>query len=376
MIPVEQEAIVDAYLIMNQYREALSAALTEAGLDYPITSDGSESGFDAVVLSTMEPAAYSVAVTDTAILVRAGHYLALEDAFREILAGRGLDGESFTGEYDGGVPLTQEEMVLVWNDEFDGEGLDLSKWALNAQMHVSDVFNGSEERNVTVTDGNLLLRSWKEEDMPGYVYSTNTSVTTDGTLSYKYGYLEMSAIVPYVRGAFPSFWMLGSDLHRTSAYRAEVDILEVFGSLNIGYAMLHKARMEPDFVNFASDRYSEFDRRFQFRASKIEALKTDYHRYGFGWTPTEMYFTMDGEVYFTHDITEAGNFGEGDMSCFHDPLYIILNNFIYSPGFAGSTPPSDDTEFPIEYRVDWVRLYQVPGEGELHYDIFNGKDMS
>ena len=370
MIPVKQEAIVDAFLIMNQYREALSAALTEAGLDYPITSDGSESGFDAVVLSTMEPAAYSVAVTDTAILVRAGHYLALEDAFREILAGRGLNGESFTGEYDGGVPLTREEMVLVWNEEFDGETLDLTKWALKAKMNVGDIYNGSDERNVTVTDGNLLMRSWKEEDMPGYVYSTNTSVTTDGTLSFKYGYLEMSAIVPYEKGAWPSFWLLGSDLHRTSEYRAEVDILEVFGSINTGYSVLHKARLEPAFVNFMSDRYAEDDRRFKFAPAEVRDLKTAYHRYGFGWTPTEMYFTLDGEVYFTHDITEAGNFGEGDMSCFHDPMYVIFNNFIYSPSYPGPTMPSEKTDFPIEYCIDWVRLYQVPGEGEVHYDIF------
>ena len=82
-----------------------------------------------------------------------------------------------------------------------------------------------------------------------------------------------------------------------------------------------------------------------------------------------MYFTLDGEVYFSHDITEAGSYGEGDMTCFHDPLYVIFNNFLFTEG--SSWKPSlvtPETVYPIEYRIDWVRLYQVPGVGELHYD--------
>lgn len=38
--------------------------------------------------------------------------------------------------------------------------------------------------------------------------------------------------------------------------------------------------------------------------------------------------------------------------------------------YPGPTMPSAKTEFPIEYRIDWVRLYQTPGEGALHYDAY------
>ncbi len=370
MIQVTKSAIVDARLTIDKYREALTAALEAVGRGTAITSDGSDVGFDAVVLDTMEPAAYSVAVKDDAILVRAGHYLALEAAFQEILAGRGLDGVPFTGTYDGDIPLTKEDMVLVWNEEFDGDKLDPAKWVLKAKMNQGDIRNGTDERNITVTDGNLLLRSQREDD-PEKPYSTNTSVTTDGTFSYKYGYLEMSAMVPYERGAWPSFWLLGSELHKVSDYRAEVDVIEVFGSVNTGYSQLHKAIIDP-FFNYQSDRYTGDERSYKFSAAEVKKLKTEYHRYGFGWTPTEMYFTLDGEVYFTHDITEAGNFGEGDMSCFHDPLYIIFNNFLFTEGSSWKPSlVSDKTDFPIEYHIDWVRLYQTPGEGELHYDVYN-----
>ena len=368
MIEFTPDAIVASPLVVDAYRDALNQALAGASLPYTLTSDGADAGFDAVVVSTMEPKAYSVFVTDNAILVRAGHYLSLEAAFKEILTGKGLDGVSFAGEYSGSVPLTMEERVLVWNDEFDGDALDPAKWALKAKMNVSDVRNSTDEKNVTVTDGNLLLRTWKEEEGSDYLYSTNTSVTTDGTLSFKYGYLEMSAIVPYERGAWPSFWLLGSDLHKVSDYRAEVDVLEVFGSINKGYSQLHKALLEPYWINYMSDLYPEDDRSFKLSVAQVKKIKTEYHRYGFGWTPTEMYFTLDGEVFFTHDITEAGNFGEGDMSCFHDPMYFIFNNFLYSPAYPGPSAFNKTTDFPIEYHIDWVRLYQTPGEGVLHYD--------
>ncbi len=357
-------------LILDKYRADLAKALADANLSYAITDDGSETGFDATVTSAIEPAAYSVTITDNAILVRAGHYLSLEAALLEILSGKGLDGVSFTGAYGGEIPLTDGDMVLVWNDEFDGCELDPAKWILKPKMKQKDILNGIDEHNVAVTEHNLLLRSWREDD-PEKPYSTNASVTTDGTFSYKYGYLEMSAMVPYCVGGWPSFWLLGSDLHKTSDYRAEVDVIEVFGSVNAGYSQLHKAILNP-FFNYQSDRYTEDERGYKFTAAEVKKLKTEYHRYGFGWTPEKMYFTLDGEVYFTHDVTEAGNFGEGDMSCFHDPLYIIFNNFLFTE--ESSWKPSlvtSETQFPIEYRIDWVRLYQTPGVGELHFDVYN-----
>lgn len=59
------------------------------------------------------------------------------------------------------------------------------------------------------------------------------------------------------------------------------------------------------------------------------------------------------------------------MTCFQDSLYIIFNNFLFTDKSAWKpSQVSTDTEFPIEYRIDWVRLYQTPGEGELHYDVY------
>lgn len=356
--------------LLARYRSVLADALKNAGRDMPITCIGAGEGFDAVIAADMPADSYSVEVSDTGIAVRAGHYLALETALREILSGRGLDGTSFSGVYDGDIPLYDGDRILVWNDEFDGDTLDPDRWTLNAKMAQGDIKNGTDERNITVKDGKLVMRSWREDD-PDVPYSTSTSVTTDGTMSFRYGYLEIYANVPYMKGAWPSYWTQSKDIHRSVDYMTEIDIFEIFGKSNGVSAQLHK-------WNFATGEHCQLDygrKDYYFDEAAVKTLNSDYHRYGFGWTPTEMYFTVDGEIFFTHDITENGNFGHfGSMQGFQDPLFVIFNNFLFTDG--SSWKPSgalvnDDTRFPIEYAIEWIRLYQKPGEGDIFYDAYH-----
>ncbi len=355
--------------LLSRYRTAIAGALTAAGMNYPITAIGASEGFDAIVTSELDTAEYTVDVGDNGIAVRAGHYLALEQALKEILSGKGLDGNSFSGIYSGDIPLTDGDMVLVWNDEFDGDTLDGNLWTLNAKMNQSDIKNGTDERNVCVTDGKLLMRSWREDD-PDVPYSTNTSVTTDGTMSFRYGYLEIYANVPFMQGAWPSYWTQSKDIHRSVDYMTEVDIFEIFGVKNGVSAQLHK-------WNFTTGQHCQLDygrKDYYFDQETVPTLNDEYHRYGFGWTPTEMYFTVDGEIFFSHDITENGNFGDfGSMQGFQDPLFVIFNNFLFTDGSSWKPAGAlvrDDTEFPIEYSIEWIRLYQKPGEGDIFYDAY------
>ena len=277
----------------------------------------------------------------------------------------------FSGSYAGDVPLYDGDRVLVWNDEFDGDTLDPDRWTLRAKMSQGDIKNGTDERNVAVADGKLLMRSWREDD-PDVPYSTNTSVTTDGTMSFRYGYLEIYANVPFMRGAWPSYWTQSKDIHRSVDYMTEVDIFEIFGKTNGVSAQLHK-------WNFTTGEHCQLDygrKDYYFDEETVKTLNNEYHRYGFGWTPTEMYFTVDGEIFFTHDITENGNFGHfGTMQGFQDPLFVIFNNFLFTDG--SSWKPSeealvhDGTEFPIEYSIEWIRLYQKPGVGDIFYDAYH-----
>ena len=101
----------------------------------------------------------------------------------------------------------------------------------------------------------------------------------------------------------------------------------------------------------------------------ITNLNDEYHTYGFEWTPEYMEMSVDGEVYCTYDINS--NFdGHSDMSGFHDALYVLFNNHIFtenSEWLPKGTPQVDErTDFPIHYWIDYIRLYQKDEYGDLY----------
>lgn len=254
-------------------------------------------------------------------------------------------------EYAAPKPFA-EGMKLVWHDEFDGDKIDMAKWAFKAKMAQSDIINGTGERNARIDGGELLLQCHREEgEKP---FSTNCSLTTDGTMSYRYGYLEMCANPPFFKGAWPSFWMQSDRRYLTTEYFVEVDIFEIFASKDQVYPNLHK------WWKGGHVQLPGGDRGYTF--PNPETLNDEYHLYGFGWTPERMYFTVDGEEYYSYNIGEEGDFGGiGGMAGFQDPLYIILNNFLFTEGSRwkpGDCLVDENTTFPVEYRVKWMRLWQ------------------
>ena len=82
-----------------------------------------------------------------------------------------------------------------------------------------------------------------------------------------------------------------------------------------------------------------------------------------------MYFTVDGEIYFRYDLSQDFGDKNDGMQGFNDPVYIIFNNFIFTENSSWKNPPvTDKTKWPITYKIDWIRLYQKDGEGEIFDD--------
>lgn len=282
----------------------------------------------------------------------------VEAFFRKLFGNRQIDVPA--------VPLETitapngDEVHLVWNDEFDSDSLDSTKWTLRAKMWQSDIKNSTDEKNITVEDGNLVMRTWKEDDG---TYSTNTSVTTDGTMSFKYGYLEIYANVPFVDGCWPSFWMNSKDIHRSVPYMTEIDMFEVYNTKNTIRTDIHK------WYTNTGEHYNIGGNQINYSFKRKINLNNEYHLYGFGWTPEEMYFTVDGEIYGRYDLSQDFGDKNDGMDGFHDPMYIIFNNFIFTENSSWQNPTvTDKTEWPITYKIDWIRLYQKDGEGEIFDD--------
>ena len=310
-------------------------------------------------------------------------------------------------------PRDGEEMKLVWHDEFDGDKLDGDKWILFDRMYGDkNVIRSYErERNVKVENGMLVMRSWKEDDG---IFSTHKTVTSTGQMSFLYGYAEIRARFPFVRGSFPSFWLQSAPQHRTTCYMTEVDVIEpyFYGYLESG---LHRWFLNESPIGFGSayadewyhpERYTipGFEEYWTFwnydklpelteaQKAAIEKFNSEFHTYGFGWSKDEMYITMDGAIVGKFDLTTLTPGGrnnriadpedprvkvvesvtEGADGFRYDAMFINFTNWVGSNfRYKGYGDPVDES-FPHTFEVDYIRLYQKPGEGKLFDDHGNG----
>ena len=134
---------------------------------------------------------------------------------------------------------------LVWHDEFDGNEINPDKWSFNSAMSAKSVLNTENKENARIENGKLVLENHRIDDSGSKCrYSTATSLTTYDTMNYRFGYVEMSAKIPFLYGGpWPSFWTksIGGIRPRTNKdYMVEVDIFEVFSSPNHLAYTLHK----------------------------------------------------------------------------------------------------------------------------------------
>lgn len=270
---------------------------------------------------------------------------------------------------------------LVWSDEFDGDKLDTTKWTVRADMGPRPDFDLCGEENpavMRVEDSNLKLCGVKNTSDEGKPYLVCKSATTFNKMRFRYGYLEISAKVPYRKGAWPSFWLksLADDIAPTpkADYMAEIDVFEVFSSTNSAVPNLHKwygrtvslpAGYEANHTQ-GGDMTEGSRRPYVFEDTAN--LCNEYHTYGFEWTPEYMAMSIDGEVYCTYDINSNYD-GYSDMSGFHDSLYVLFNNHIFTKlsdtWFKGDRV-DETTVFPFDYCIDYIRLYQKDEYGDLY----------
>ena len=235
--------------------------------------------------------------------------------------------------------------TLVMADEFNTDGeLDNSIW--NYEIGTGQNGWGNNElqyytdrtENVNVENGYLLLTA-KEENYNGSSY-TSARLTTQGKLEQTYGRFEARIRLPYGKGLWPAFWLLGSDCETNIWPQCgEIDIMEylgdnpntIFGSVH-GPGYSAGEAVTKDYV-LENDRYD-----------------TGFHVFGIEWSPDYINYYVDDTLY--QQITLADVPGEW---VFDHPFYIILNVAV-GGNFPGA--PNADTIFPQTMLVDYVRVYQ------------------
>lgn len=257
-----------------------------------------------------------------------------------------------SGEEDEGTG----EYRLVWSDEFNDEpdaetgyAVPGSAWQFEtggtgwgnyeAQYYVDKSYDGKAV--AMVRDGNLILKAYKLDtplDDKKYISARMTTLQ-----SWTYGKIEMRAKLAAGRGTWPAFWMLPAARTSDNLLDGEIDIMEYVGC-------------EPGIVWFSlhnkNDRTAE-GKNLLTTSITLENPETEYHVYGVEWTAEYIQGYIDGTPYYTFR-----NDGSGDPKSwpFDKPFNIKLN--IAIGGSWGGYMGIDDSIFPTEYVIDYVRVYQ------------------
>jgi beta-glucanase (GH16 family) len=265
------------------------------------------------------------------------------------------------------LPLTiwAQGYQLVWEENFDGNSLNPSVWNIEQQVGVWNTEANQELQhykadNVSVGDdgngNNCLIITARREAYNGYQF-TSGRINTGGKFAFRYGRIEARMKLPdMANGLWPAFWLLGNSTNVWPAC-GEIDIMEA------GHADGIAANKQN--TQFGGALHWQHAGNYAGYGTTAEAptgLNTDYHTFAMEWTPTNISMYLDGSStpYYSMNVDGA------DAEEFRDySMYIILNLAV-----GGMFPDIYDqagitAQLPAEMLVDYIRVYQKTGEGEI-----------
>ena len=272
--------------------------------------------------------------------------------------------------------VPKEYTKLVWSEEFEGTALNKNTWEIRSNYYESqyDCHCGEEPELLKVEDGCLTMavRRWFDPYDPTKVYACPPSLATNISMNYRYGYLEMLAKVPFKTSSWPALWTGQSpkyqDLKEECGYGVEVDVFEIFGTTNSVVPNIHKwftTNWQKSHDNFS---HAQTDIKSVYNFQDERNLSNEWHVYGYEWTDTYMAMYVDGVEYNRFDLNY--NFdGMSGSEGFHIPSYVLLSNAVYSPGKSDGPRTPDEKDFPGEFIIDYLRLYQNPNQANNLIDL-------
>ncbi len=330
-----------------------------------------------------------VSVVEKKLVFDGGHDVTVDSAVKKFTNLTYQEGKAYTFAVDTDFYSTlkiegMEDYVYVWGDEFEEatyDDINWSKWGLQESMSgTTNIMISTDRSVIDIGKGRLQLYAINYYNIENsqYRYVVPWAVSTNQTMNYVYGYAEIRAKVPYLKGVWPSWW--GNSNAGTgkcsviSEYFTEVDIFEIFGSDDQVAPNLHKWYKDLDYAatynleDNVQHTSAGTDNNYNFKKYQdIANLSNEYHTYGFYWTPKEMSMYVDGTKYQSYDITKSWDEYD-NMKGFNDPMMLMFNCHVMdeSSSFAANSITENVDVLPAEYFIDYFRIYQKPGEGKVY----------
>ena len=261
----------------------------------------------------------------------------------------------------------ESRFELVWEDEFDGDTLDKSKWGF-PWWETERKGGYWHEDLVSVKDGNLVITTaYYDEPLENYYYDKwhdridfddykegwyTGCIETRGKYEFCYGYYECRCILPKSSGMWSAFWMMNSGVSNVDGSGQDGTEVDVFESMY--YKDVWWGAGDAVVTGIHYDGYGEDHKGDTIGKWFANNPYEEYNTYGVEWNENEYIFYING--------VETGRLSTGGVS--QNPEYLILScevagaNGIADADRNGVGEMSMDTDETAEFIVDYVRVYQ------------------
>jgi beta-glucanase (GH16 family) len=237
------------------------------------------------------------------------------------------------------VGAQAQNWQLAWSDEFDGTigpswvfetGNGSGGWGNNELQYY--------RRENAAIENNALVITARREDFGGFRY-TSARMKTQGVRNFRYGRIEARMRLPSFMGAWPAFWMLGSNLPQVGwPDSGEIDVMEHVNNEDRTYGTIHWRDHNGNYAQYSGN---------------TPVTVQDWHVYAVEWDANAIRWYVDGNKFHEASIQNSVNGTEE----FHRDHFLLLNFAIGGnwPGFV-----VDESRFPSKMYVDYVRVF-TPG---------------
>ncbi len=238
------------------------------------------------------------------------------------------------------TPESYPGMSLFWSDEFDSTAVNEGDWTFELG-HGSGGWGNNElqfykKENASIVDGNLVIEARRETT--GSQYSSTRIITKD-KVDFKYGRVDIRAVLPYGQGVWPALWMLGANINSVSwPACGEIDIMELIGH-------------QPDRV-FGTAHWRANGQHASHGGNKqlnSGIYNDEFHVFSIIWDEDQIRWFLDDVQFHSLSITS------GQLDAFHKNQF-----FIFNVAVGGNWPgnPDNTTVFPQRMIVDYIRVFQ------------------
>jgi beta-glucanase (GH16 family) len=253
-----------------------------------------------------------------------------------------FDDIALTGT-PGTTPPPNGTWKLVWADEFNGSSLDATRWNLiEGPSTINEELPYFRAQNASVSGGNLIIKTDKEK-FNGRDF-TSAHIDTRNKFNFKYGRIDVRALMPNGQGIKPDFWTLHPDCTAytpcTTHWPPELDILEMLGS--------DPTKIYQSF-HYSTSYHSLYPAKTSnTKEVTISDSSKNWHTYTVEWEPGEVRTYTDGIQ------TNRLNDRELGYVAYDETMYLILATTV---GGNWAKAPNSSTVFPQYTKIDSVKYY-------------------